>query len=269
MKPLLVFLPVSVVATGCAKQETALSAEESKSAGLALAAGVEDGAAQFGPMTTAAQFTPGCVTLSGNGADLDGDRIPANAILTFQCEEKLLGYTGTVTGTLMVTDDQPTAAWAFTGVANLRGSLTAPSGAAITSERAGRLVGTQSSPTGPFQLDRALDVTTTFKAASGATVVVDESTEWTIRYTPQIAWKPGEIAVSGSLTASGMWNITVGNRSADATIATPTALTLTPGCATRVTSGTVTGTYEGGGKTNPISVSWSGCGQSTVTFTQT
>lgn len=268
MKTSLTFLFVSVAAIGCAKQGDTLSAAESQNAGLVLAAGIEDSAVQFGPMTTA-QFTTGCLTLSGDGTDPDGDRIPTSATLTFNCADKLLGYTGTVTGTLSVTDDQPSAvAWAFTGVADLRSSLTAPSGASIANERTGQLVGTQSSPTGPFALVRTLDVTTTFKAASGATVIVDESTEWTIQYAPQITWKPGEIAVGGSLTASGMWNIAVGNRSAAATVATPTALTLTPGCATRVTAGTVTGTYQGGGKTNTISVSWTGCGQSTVTFIQ-
>lgn len=268
MKTLATLLSVSAAATACAKQQETLSAAESQNAGLALAAGVEDSAVQFGPMTTA-QFNAGCLTLSGDVADPDGDRIPNGATLTFNCADKLLGYTGMVTGTLKVTDDQPsTVAWAFTGVADLRSSLTAPSGASITNERNGQLIGTQSSLVGPYQLARALDVTTTFKTATGTTVIVDENTEWTIQYTPQITWTPGEIAVGGSLTASGMWNVTVGNRSANATVATPTPLTLTPGCATRVTAGTVTGTYEGGGKTNTISVSWTGCGQSTVTFTQ-
>lgn len=267
-KTLVAFLSVGAATAGCAKQENTLSEAEAKNAGLALAAGVEDGAAQFGPITTA-QFDAGCIVLSGDGADLDGDNIPASATLTLNCTDTRFGYTGMVTGTLMVTDDQPDAiAWAFTGLADLRSSLTAPSGASLTNERSGQLVGTQSSPTGPFQLARNLDVTTTFRGANGATVAVDESTEWMIEYTPQITWRPGEIVVGGSLTASGMWNITVGNRSASATVATPTALTVTPGCATRVTGGTVTGTYQGGGKTNTISVSWTGCGQSAVTFTQ-
>lgn len=265
---LLGFLSAGIAAMGCAKQENSLTEAESQNAGLALAAGVQDGAAQFGPMTSA-QFDASCVVLSGDSADPDGDRIPTSATLTFNCTDKLFGYTGMVSGTLMVTDDQPNAvAWAFTGLADLHSSLAAPSGASITNDRTGQLIGTQSSSVGPFQLARNLDITTTFRGANGATVAVDETTEWMIQYTPQITWTPGEVVVSGSLTASGMWNITVGNRSASATIATPTALTVSPGCATRVTGGTVTGTYEGGGKTNTISVSWTGCGQSTVTFTQ-
>lgn len=269
MKTLITLLSVSAATAGCAKQEATLSSAESQSAGLALAAGIEDSATQFGPITTA-QFTAGCSVASGNSADPDGDHIPTSATLTFNCTDSRFGYTGMVTGTFMVTDDQPDAiAWAFTGVANLHSSLTAPSGASIANDRSGNWVASQGSPTGPFNLARTLDVTTTFRAANGTTVAVDEGTEWTIQYTPQVTWKPGEVVVGGSLTASGLWDITVANRSANATVATPTALTITPGCATRVTAGTVTGTFQGGGKTNTISVVWTGCGQSTVTFTQT
>lgn len=268
MKTLFTFLSVSAAAAGCAKQENTLSSSESQSAGLALAAGIEDSASQFGPIATP-QFTAGCSVLSGNSADPDGDHIPTSATLTLNCTDSRFGYTGMVTGTFMVTDDQPdTVAWAFTGLADLHSSLTAPSGASITNDRSGEWVGSQGSPTGPFSLARTLDVTTTFRAANGTTVAVVENTEWTIQYSPQVTWKPGEIVVGGSLTATGMWDISVGNRSASATVATPTALTVTPNCATRVTAGTVTGTYQGGGKTNTISVVWTGCGQSTVTFTQ-
>lgn len=268
MKLFLTYCSVIAAGVGCAKQESTLTSAESQNAGLALAAGVEDSAAQFGPMTTA-QFAPGCVSLSGNIADPDLDRIPTSATLTFNCSQMLFGYTGMVTGTLMVADDQPNAiAWAFTGSANLNSSLTAPSSASISSARSGQLVGTQNSPVGPFRLARTLDVTTTFRAANGQSIDVVEDTDWSVTYTPQVTWKPGEVVVTGDLAASGIWNVSVGSRSANATIATPTPLTISPGCGTRVTTGTVTGTFEGGGKMNTISVTWTGCGQSTVTFTQ-
>lgn len=268
MKSFLAYCSLIAAGAGCAKQDEPLSAADSQSAGLALSAGVEDAVSSFGPFTSA-QLTAGCVTLSGDVTDGDSDHIPTSATLTYNCSETSLGFTGMVTGTIMVTDDQPNAvAWAFTGNADLHASLTAPSSAAIVSDRKGQLVGSQGSATGPFDLARSLDVTTTFKAANGNSIAVVENTDWSISYTPQATWKPGDVAVAGTVTASGMWHVAVGPRSANATIATPTPLTLTPGCSTRVTGGTVTGTFEGGGKMNTIAVSWAGCGQSTVTFTQ-
>jgi len=268
VKSLLTYCSIAAAGLGCAKQESALTAADSQSAGVALAAGVEDSATQFGPLT-AAQFAPSCVSLTGDITDPDGDRIPTSATLNFSCSQTLAGYTGMVTGTLMITDDKPNEfAWAFTGSANLHSSLVAPSSASITNDRTGQLVGSQGSATGPFSLARTQDVTTQFRAANGNTVDVVEDTDWMVMYTPQVTWRPGEVAVTGTITASGMWNVTVGPRSANATITTPTPLILTPGCNTRITGGTVTGTYEGGGKTNTITVTWTGCGQSAVTFTQ-
>lgn len=239
---------------------------DSQYAGKALAASVEDSAGGYGAVNVNAVDAT-CVTATGDTADSDGDTVPNAATLNFNCTSTSLGFTGTLTGTIEVTDTQPTAiAWAFTGQANLHALLIAPNQDSITSDRTGSLTATQASVTGPFALDRALDVSTTFHTAR-AQITVDETTNWTMTYTPQAAWTPGGLAVSGSLAVTGSWTVSVGRHSADATLATPTPLTLDPSCQTRVTAGTVVASYMGsGGHQATISVTWSGCGASTVTY---
>jgi hypothetical protein len=262
-------LAIVVVETGCVKKTGGtIGQDDSQSAGDALGNGIEDGAGAFGPVNAGTAVDASCITLSGNTDDSDADNIPTDATLTFNCSETQLGYTGTVTGTETVTDNQPAAAaWAFTAMADLHSSLTGPSAASIVSDRNGEIVATQGSAVGPFNLARTLDVVTVFKTALSHTTVT-EANDWTISFTPQVSWTPGGAVVTGSLTATGTWNVTIGNKTADATLATPTALTLTPSCATRVTAGTIIGTYQGSGYTNTITVTWTGCGQHTVSFAE-
>jgi hypothetical protein len=263
-----VILVVVMLGGGCVKKDTGTLGEaDAQNAGKALAAGIEDGTTTFGPVSTqGAGLDAPCVTLSGDTSDPDQDSIPTAATLTFNCTSMAFGYTGMVTGTEMVTDGQPNAsAWAFSASADLHSSLTGPGGASITNDRSGTIVGAQSSAM--FTLDRTLDVTTEFKNAAGATLAtVAETNAWTIAYMPQVTWTPGGVAVTGSVTATGSWDVSVNSNSANATLATPTPLTLTPTCATRITAGVVTGTYKDGVKDSTITVTWTGCGSSVVTY---
>lgn len=251
-----------------------LGQAESNSAGDALGTGIEDGAATFGPQNASASsssFAPlaPCVTLTGDTTDTDQDNIPADATLTFNCSQTRLGFTGTETGTETIMDTQPTAiAWAFSGTADLQSSLTGPAGASITAAWTGSLVATQGSATGPFNLARMLDVTTVAKSATNVSTTVFETANWTLTFTPTATWTPGGVVVDGTLSASGSWDVTVGNSAASATIATGTPLAIDPTCATRVTAGVITATYEGAGLTHTITVTWTGCGQHTVTYAE-
>jgi len=245
---------------------TTIGQAQSSSAGQTLAAGVEQGAATFGPITTGSGADASCATLSGDTSDPDGDHIPNNATLTYNCSASAFGATGTLTGTLNVVDDQPASiAWAFTGMADLMSSLTDGRGTSVTATSSGKLVASQVSIAGPFALARNLDGTTELKTAT-KTTTVDETDQWTITYTPMFQWTPGTIVVTGALSVSGMWDVTVDGAAANATLSTPTPLTLTPACRTRVTAGTVVASYTANGQGNTITVTWTGCGQSTVTY---
>jgi len=255
---------------GCMNQTGGVTASQARAAGDALGNGVEDSAAMYGPMVTTAVDTT-CVTLGGDTTDPDGDAIPTSATLTYDCTAHALGYTGTLTGTLAVTDDQPsTLAWAFTGTADLHASLTGPAGGSITSDRTGSLVGSQGGALGPYALDRSLHVVTVFTGAVyGNSTTVTEDDGWTATFTPQATWTPGGVVVTGSLDAAGSWNVTVGGQTLTATLSTPTPLTVDPACETRITGGVVTASYPlDGGGTGTITVTWTGCGARTVAHTE-
>ncbi len=259
---------IAVALVGCAKKDTTLSAADSQSAGQALAAEVEDSASGYGPVATQSA-APACVTLTGDTTDPDADSIPTNATLTFNCTNTELGYTGTLTGTEMVTDTEPnTAAWAFSANADLHAALTGPAGASLTVDRKGSIAATQTGAAGPFGLARSLDVTTVLTGAGvhPTSITVDQTNAWTITYTPTLTWMPGSVVVGGTLDATGSWVVSVGDAQAEASIATPTPLTVSPSCNSRVTAGVVVGTYPDGANEDTITVTWTGCGISTVTF---
>lgn len=256
---------IAITTSACVAKDDSLTEAEARSAGDALGTGIEDSAKSYGPVKEGSGVEPPCTTLSGDIADADQDSIPASATLTFNCSAMALGYTGTLTGTMMVTDDQPSAvAWAFSAGADLHATLTGPFGGSIVRDWDGSIVATQ---TTSFALHRTLDVVTVFENAQGRKTTVTEDNEWTVTYTPMVTWTPGTIVVTGSLTATGAWNLTVNEHAAMATIATPTPLTIDPGCATRVTAGTVTGSYSDERGAHTISVTWTACGTRTVTST--
>ena len=258
---------VVAASAACAKQAGGtIAGADAQFAGDALAAEIEDGATGFGPVASQGAANPSCVTLSGNTADTDGDSIPDAATLTFNCSTTEAGHTGTITGTEMVTDPKPTMpSWDFTATADLHFALTAPSGGSITHDRTGTIVGAQQGTT--FSLARTLDATTTIQASPTSTgVSIDETNAWTITYAPTVTWMPGAVVVGGTASATGSWSVTMGSNAADATLATTSPLTFTPSCATRVTGGTLTATYEGGGHMNTLTVAWTGCGARTVTY---
>jgi hypothetical protein len=254
----------AVTATACAeKTETnePFTAQEAASAGNSMAAGIEDAAKGFGPVNQ--NNADGCVTMSGDPSDADHDSIPANAKATYNCTARLLGYTGTVTGTQSITDDAPTiAAWAFTGSHDFHSTLTGPVGNSVVRDTRGSLVATQSGLT--FGLQRMFDGTTVFTDNKGSTTV-EEAVDWKIGFMPTVAFMAGQPVVAGALSANGSWDVAVGAHAANATIATPTPLTIAPSCASLVTAGSITASYDIDGTSHAITVTWTACGQHIVT----
>ena len=263
----LVWLSLALPLVACVKKDDGLTNAEARSAGDSLGRGIEDSALGFGKVNEGAMADSTCITPSGDAGDADMDNIPANAKLTFNCTGMLFGVTGNLTGTLGVVDDQPNAvAWAFTGMADMTASLTGSDGGSIVRDWTGKIVGSQGSAVGPFKLQRTLDVSTVFTDRNKNKLTVTEDNDWSVTFTPMVTWAPGSVIVTGKLNATGSWNLTVGEHAATATIATPTPLTLDPSCATRVTAGTVTGSYvDDAESSGTITVTWSGCGVKSVT----
>src|SRR5580765_7009043 len=94
-----------LVVGACAKQSSgSIGQDQASYAGQVLASAVEDNATAYGAVNTGVGFDASCVTASGDTADVDGDSIPANATLTFNCSNTAFGLTGMLTGTESVTD---------------------------------------------------------------------------------------------------------------------------------------------------------------------
>jgi len=280
------YIGLSLAAAGCvASNDThgapdggeavvAFTRAEAKLAGEALAASIEGAAKRYGPVSPevaaaarAAAVDASCVTSSGDGSDADGDTIPASATLTFDCSERRLGYTGTLTGTEAISDGQPNAvAWAFTASADLRASLTGPFGGSMVVDTDGTIAASQGSVVGPFRLTSDLDVVSVITNVRGIRTEVTEAIDGTVSYAPDLEWTPGGPVVIGTLAVEGAWNVMVDATSAEATLSTPTPLTFTPGCESLVTAGRVEAAFAIGASQASIAVEWSGCGQSSVIY---
>ena len=274
----------SLAAAGCVASNTdgapdagdataAFTRAEAKLAGEALAAGIEGAAKRYGPVAPeaaaarAAAIDASCVASSGDASDADGDTIPASATLTFDCSERRLGYTGTLTGTEAISDGEPNAvAWAFAVSADLRASLTGPFGGSMVVDTDGSIAASQDSVVGPFRLMSTLDVISVITNVRGIRTEVSETIDGTVSYAPDLAWTPGGPVVIGTLAVDGAWNVMVDATSAEATLSTPTPLTFTPGCETLVTAGRVEAAFAIGASQASIAVLWSGCGRSSVTY---
>ena len=269
MTRLCLVIACGALASGCMKADGSLSEAQAKSAGDALGNGIEDSAGAYGPVNAGAAADAACIVLSGNTADTDQDSLPVSAKLTFNCTAMALGYTGTLTGTENVSDDMPAAAaWAFTGSADLHATLTGPFGGSIVRDWSGALKATQASMAGPFTTARTLDVSTVFTPAGvhPRGVTVTEMNDWMVTFTPMVSWTAGTVAVTGSLAATGSWNVDVDGHQLAATLSTPTPVHLDPACATRATAGVVKGTFEDAAVSRSITVTWTACGQRTVVY---
>ena len=262
-----------ITATACVAktrgQDQSLNQSEASVAGGSLATEVENSGQTFGPVNSGSSLDRSCVELSGDIADADGDSVPVAATLTFDCTTKALGFTATLTGTESVVDDQPNlAAWSFTAQAHLEAVLTGPTGDTLTIDRDGSIVATQDGLLGPYHLQRNLAVSTVAAGSKPATIEADNA--WMMTFKPQLEqpWSGGDPVVGGKLDASGTWNFTVSDASNEISVEATIdgSVTLSPSCATRVTSGTVTGTFAADGATKSIEVTWSSCGQHTVAF---
>lgn len=244
---------------------------ESQAAGKTLAASVEDSAAALGPANQGAAFASSatCYTLSGDVTDTDMDNIPVDATLTFaNCVKTGPNGTATFNGVEHVADTLPAqAAFAFTLDVDGTLDLAANGGATATIHRTGSIAGSVPTP-GTYQLTH--DRSTTEDAQSnGQTLTASEQYMLTTAYTPLSAWTPGTPPVAGNYSASGSWNATVNDASADSTIATSAPLMFDPSCESHITGGTIDATFNGPNATRTLTVTWTGCGARTVQYTET
>ena len=92
--------------------------------------------------------------------------------------------------------------------------------------------------------------------------------DWALNFTPDGTWDPiSEALPAGNLTIVGIWNFNVDGVTKDATLTTLTPLHATLSCLTGIESGTVQLAFAQNGTNSTITVTWTGCGSTTETFT--
>lgn len=261
---------------GCApKEEEAegiLGEENSQAAGEALQASIEGGAAAYRTEESAA-FGGSCISLSGNTADTDDDNIPEEVTVTYtDCSGTDWRGTATLNAVKSLRDDDPqVAAFLFTADASGDLALVGGNGGTLDVHHDHVIQGSQ--PGSEYQLD--VDGTNSFEAHGpngGFLLRGEETLDWVERYAPSAPWIPGLGPVAGTYSVNGTYAVSLESSNAsvaaDAVLTTIAPMTIDPACSTLVVGGSVEATYEGPEEDRMLSVTWTGCGQGSVSYSE-
>ena len=261
------------LAVGCGPSASA--PVDGATAGQAMGADAENQSNNFdasGGTGVAPISCPGGGTLDvAVTVDGDGDGVPGALDETYTaCKFPGNGVYAQYDGTIDWSDPTPVVADTS---AHLSYSMTA-----LLSTNAGdysvtaQVTGSAdvSSPSaGEYQMVGNGGGTTTYHTPN-KDKVVDHTHQWTWTYTPSGPFHLGGAIADGTMSATGHWTFQSGSKSRDVNVTTVTPLTIVPRatCPTHVTGGELQGTFSDGAKTGTITVTWTGCGQRTVQFTE-
>ena len=262
-----------VAASACGRNGAAPI--DGATAGQAMGADAENQSNNFdasGGTGFATVSCPGGGTLDVTvTVDGDGDGVPGSLAETYSAC-KFAGVNAYVQydGTIDWSDPTPAVADTSAHLAYSMQTLLSTNAGdySVTAQVAGSADVTSPS-VGQYQMVGNGGGTTTYHTPN-KTKVVDHTHQWTWTYSPSGPFHLGAPLVDGTLSANGHWTFQSGAKSLDATITTLTPLTVVPRatCATHVTAGELQGVYTNGTKTGTITVTWTGCGQRTVQFTE-
>ena len=204
--------------------------------------------------TIANESTKACRCASDNGC---------RALTNQACTSTGGGITMVLNGTESVTDDEPAAkAWAFTAGYDLSVDEQTQNGH-ITTTQKGTAVGTH--PGGVFQTK--YDLTQTGDVAGqGHNAHVSDAMKWTAVYAPSTAWTPGDPPAAGTFTVDGNWDVAISDNGdldgGDMTVVTLTPPAIDPNCSSLITAGALSASTQG----HVVTVTWTGCNTTTVTY---
>lgn len=208
--------------------------------------------------------TPAPCNVAGQLAgatDVDADTFPENIPpidLSTPCEMTTGIGPAAVAGTIEIADDSTAAVFAFHRIVDLGIANDVVSGTF------------QSTVTGTDPQDGTyhLNQNETF-AVDGSGIHVRDQLDWAETYTPSqgASWTAPWTPLPGTLAVDGAWSIEMNAGAAGASVSTPTPLTITPSCATRVTAGVLSATvHNPDGSSHTLSVTWTACGAHTTSF---
>ena len=118
--------------------------------------------------------------------------------------------------------------------------------------------------------DTGVDV---FNAAGNPVYRTQETTGWSLSYTPGSVWGRGVGIVPGEVTVAGAWEVDVlageFHQRSNSSVVTISPLQVVDDvtCPTHIVGGQVRATFSENGETAMLDVTWLGCGQSQVSFT--
>lgn len=281
-------LPVLALVAGCqaGAQPTGaqpVGAQNAQPVGGSLASSMESSAGSYGPdggagfLARRAFGTAPCESATTDVTDVDQDGIPDDPYtLTFtDCTGGTELGAGTLNGTYTLDDTL------------VETPLTYPFNFSIDADvviegESERGVGTIEVSHGvlahqdatSFGTDESGSVSARLEAANGAVWQSNESFDWSGSYEPGAA-----VFGDGQLDMSGAWSIEASYTDADgndydvfanSTVDTTTPLQLDVTCATHIVSGAIDATFESSEEGSAtLTVTWTACGQHTVTFTET
>jgi len=203
--------------------------------------------------------------------DSDHDGVPDDATFTATDCGKTLpnGDVARLDGTMEVQD--PTADTADFDVLrtdHLKLVVTEPSGTVRLDQQSDGVINGNEPTAGTFERKVNKTDDDTFLGPDGNANHAIISRDWTLDYTPSSAWHPGQPMAAGSVSVSGSFTGDVDGQSIDGDVTTVTPLSVDPACPTRVVGGELERQMSKGGHTRTIDVTWSACGQKTVTYSQ-
>ena len=215
-----------------------------------------------------------CISVSPNPpVDSDHDGTPDDVTFTATDCEKALpnGDLARFDGTMQVQD--PTADVADFNVVrtdNTELKVKDPAGTLRLDQKSAGVIDGSEPTAGTFERKVNKSDDTIFQGP-GDTVAHHAvvSRNWTVDYTPASAWNPGQPMVAGSVSISGTFSGTIDGQSIDGDVTTLSPLSVDPACPTHVVGGELKREMNKGTHTRTIDVQWTGCGQKTVTFSQT
>ena len=206
-----------------------------------------------------------CVTIVGDQSDPDADGIPTSVVVTVNCTVVNGDETQVITGTITIEDDDPAGPNAFSIAYALDATTTDTSG---NSANASIITGADADFSGgAYSVDYGgtEDVSVT---NSGSTVVYSKLHGWSVEYTPDSVWTPGDALVAGDMDIEGAWDFSiVGGPQLLAALDTSVPLHVNPACGPDLfDAGTLEAVALVDGLPNIITVTWNGCAPFNISF---
>lgn len=243
--------------------DSGITVEHAATAGSALAVTAQSSTGFYD--LPADILSASCVVIQGDQSDPDGDGIPTSVVVLVDCTTVNGDETEVITGQITIEDDDPTGPNQFSIAYNLDATTTDSAGNSAT---ASLITGADADfSAGSYMMDYGGTENVTVNE-SGSTLAYAKAHGWSVTYTPETAWTPGDPLVAGDFDMDGGWNLIFSNGpTISAGLDTETPLHVNPACAPDLfDDGSLTAAGLVNAMPTVITVTWNGCAPFDVSF---